>query len=111
MWYTLLLIYRFVEDLIEDVISVNQYYNKKLESIKMEYETLFEIVETDIQQVSKLFYSYLQKPKLCRGNRRDPSILDRIYNLLGEMLLLQYFSQTNFHGIRKVGYEWFSLMR
>ena len=56
---SLLLNYRFVEDLIEDVISVNQYYNKKLEDIKMEYETLYMIVETDIQQVPKLFYDHV----------------------------------------------------
>lgn len=56
---SLLLSYRFVEDLIEDVISVNQYYNKKLEDIKMEYETLYMIVETDIQQVPKLFYDHV----------------------------------------------------
>ena len=56
---SILLNYRFVEDLIEDVISVNQYYNKKLEDIKMEYETLYMIVETDIQQVRKLFLFHL----------------------------------------------------
>ena len=49
----MLLNIRFVEDLIEDVISVNQYYNKKLEDIKMDYEMLCQIVNTDIQQVRK----------------------------------------------------------
>lgn len=42
---------RFVEDVIEDVISVNQYYNKKFQTIVEEYDALSAIVLNDIRRV------------------------------------------------------------
>ena len=42
----------FVEDLIEDVITVNQYYNSKLTSIQEEFTNLSAIVYEDILRVA-----------------------------------------------------------
>ena len=42
---------RFVEDVIEDVISVNQYYIKKFQTIVEEYNALSAIVFNDIRRV------------------------------------------------------------
>ena len=47
---------RFVEDVIEDVISVNQYYNKKFQTIVEEYDELSTIVSNDIQRVSIILH-------------------------------------------------------
>ena len=94
--------FRFVEDLIEDVITVNQYYNSKLTSIQEEFTILNTIVYEDILRVALCLRSNNQKPSLFKRNRRNPEILKRINTLLGEMLLLQYFSFINYNGIRKV---------
>ena len=45
------LIYRFIETIIEDVIAANQYYIRKLNSIKEEYSALYDIVEEELVKV------------------------------------------------------------
>lgn len=45
------LISRFIETIIEDVIAANQYYIKKLNSIKEEYSALYDIVEEELVKV------------------------------------------------------------
>lgn len=45
-------LFRFIEYLIDDVVAANQYYNKKLESIKEEYSRLCISVHEDFGKVS-----------------------------------------------------------
>lgn len=49
--FVCIVINRFVEDVIEDVISVNQYYNKKFQTIVEEYDALCMIVFENIRRV------------------------------------------------------------
>lgn len=45
------IISRFIETIIEDVIAANQYYIKKLNLIKEEYDTLCATVEEELVKV------------------------------------------------------------
>lgn len=47
------MIFRFIEILIDDVVAANQYYNKKFESIKQEYEKLNTLVQADFKKVDR----------------------------------------------------------
>ena len=47
-------IFRFIEILIDDVVAANQYYNKKFESIKQEYEKLNTLVQADFKKVDRI---------------------------------------------------------
>ena len=93
---------RFIETIIEDVIAANQYYTKKLSAINQEYEDLSAIVSEELVKVPLLAPFHVQKRGFFSRWKRDHTVLQRIYTLLGEMLLLQYFSATNYQGIRKV---------
>ena len=84
------------------MIAANQYYTKKLNSIKQEYEDLSTIVSEELVKVPFLAPFYVQKRGFFSRRKRDHTVLQCIYTLLGEMLLLQYFSATNYQGIRKV---------
>ena len=97
------MIFRFIEILIDDVVAANQYYNKKFESIKQEYEKLNTLVQADFKKVdSKKWCVISQRRGLFHSRKWDPMLSSKISELLGEMLLLQYFSSTNYTGIRKV---------
>ena len=52
------MMFSFVEDLIEDVITVNQYYNSKLTSIQEEFTQLNTIVYGDIYRVATCLRCY-----------------------------------------------------
>ena len=84
------------------MIAANQYYTKKLDSIKQEYKDLSAIVSEELVKVPFCRSFHVQKRGFFSRRKRDHTALQRIYTLLGEMLLLQYFSATNYQGIRKV---------
>ncbi|KAK8809517.1 hypothetical protein WA158_000460 [Blastocystis sp. Blastoise] len=80
----------FMETVNEDLIAINQYYNKEMTDIRHEYDVLYDRVKHHL--TTKHFFSF------CRKN----PLPNEIFNLYGRMELLKKFASLNYSGLRKI---------